>query len=163
MRDSGKAINGKHLSREKITSLSLIESIHKHLSKNLFLLSQFTHYVDSMPVKYFFQAHLLSHTNYASTVWSGASEIHLKKKLISLHRQAVLPLQGQFELNKCGLMFKIQVSKAPLHLSDIPQQISARYGSNKYVSPLPRIDMYEFCFLWLLSLELPPPRKCAVH
>ena len=62
-------------------------NICKHLYKNLFLLSQLRHYVDSDARKTFFQAHLLSHISYASTVWGGASEVHLKK-LNCLHRRA---------------------------------------------------------------------------
>ena len=55
-----------------------IDNICKHISKNLFLLSQLRHYVDSDARQIFFQAHLLSHINYASTVCSGASEVHLR-------------------------------------------------------------------------------------
>ena len=75
---------------------SHIDNICKHLSKNLFLLSQLRHYVDSDTRKIVFQAHLLSPINYASTVWGGASEIQLKK-LNSLHRRAaklILPDQS---------------------------------------------------------------------
>ena len=46
--------------------------------------------------KIIFQAYLLSHINYSSTVWTGANEIHLKK-LNSLHRRAAkLILPDQF-------------------------------------------------------------------
>ena len=55
-----------------------IDNICKHISKNLFLLSQLRHYVDSDARQIFFQAHLLLHINYASTVCSGASEVHLR-------------------------------------------------------------------------------------
>ena len=57
---------------------SHIGNICKHLSRNIFLVSQLRHYVDSDTRKILFQAHLLSHINYPSTVWSGASEVHLK-------------------------------------------------------------------------------------
>ena len=57
-----------------------LDSICKHLSRNLFLLNQLKHDVDSDARKIFFQAHLLSHINYASAFWNGASEVHLKKK-----------------------------------------------------------------------------------
>ena len=53
---------------EELKWQSHIDNICKHLSKNIFLLSQLRHYVDSDARKIFFQAHLLSHINYASTV-----------------------------------------------------------------------------------------------
>ena len=81
---------------EELKWQSHIDNVCKHVSKNLFLLNQLRHYVDSDALKIFFQAHLLSHINYASTVWSGASEVHLKK-LNSPHRRAaklILPDQS---------------------------------------------------------------------
>ena len=72
---------------EELKWQSHIDNVCKHVSKKKILLSQLRHYVDSDARKIFFQAHLLSHINYASTVWSGASEVHLKK-LNSLHRRA---------------------------------------------------------------------------
>ena len=53
---------------EKLKWQSHIDNICKHLSKNLFLLSQLRHCVGSNARKIFFQAYLLSHINYASTV-----------------------------------------------------------------------------------------------
>ena len=122
---------------EELKWQSHIDNVCKHVSKNLFLLSQLRHYVDSDARKIFFQAHLLSHINYASTVWSGASEVHLKK-LNSLHRRAaklilpdqslstteklkklnILPLDKQLKFNRCVTMFKIHTGKAPPYLSD---------------------------------------------
>ena len=81
---------------EELKWQSHIDNICKHLSKNLFLFSQLRHSIDSGAHKIILQAHLLSHINYASTVWSGASEVHLKK-LNSLHRRAaklILPDQS---------------------------------------------------------------------
>ena len=72
---------------EELKWQSHIDNVCKRVSKKKILLSQLRHYVDSDARKIFFQAHLLSHINYASTVWSGASEVHLKK-LNSLHRRA---------------------------------------------------------------------------
>ena len=68
---------------EELKWQSHIDNVCKHVSKNLFLLSQLRHYVDSDARKIFFQAHLLSHINYASTVWSGASEVHLPSQTSS--------------------------------------------------------------------------------
>ena len=111
---------------------SHIDNIRKHLSGNLFVPSQLRHYVDSDTHKIFFQAHLLSHIDYASTVWSDASEVHLKK-LYSLHRRAaklilpdksvssrqklnklnIVPLHKQLKCNQCVTIFKIHTGKAP--------------------------------------------------
>ena len=121
--------------------------------------------MDSDARKIFFQAHLLSHINYASTVWSGASEVHLKK-LNSLHRRAaklilpdqslstteklkklnILPLDKQLKFNRCVTMFKIHTGKAPPYLSDFLRRTPARYGSNNYVLPRPRIDQFKTSF-----------------
>ena len=97
------------------------------------LLSQLRHYVDSDARKIFLQAHLLSHINYASTVWNGASEVHLKKPS-SLHRRAakvilpdqslstteklnklnILPLHKQLICNRCVTVSKYTLARNPL-------------------------------------------------
>ena len=56
-----------------------IDNICKQVARNLFLLGQLRKYVDIDCRKLFFNAHLMAHINYASTVWSNASEVHLKK------------------------------------------------------------------------------------
>ena len=132
-------------------------------------------------VKSFFQAHLLSHINYASTVWSGASEVHLKK-LSSLHRRAaklilpdqslstteklnklnILPLDQQLNFNRCITMFKIHSGKAPTYLSDFLHRATARYVSTNYVLPRPRIDQFKTSFAFSGSSSwntLPPKLK----
>ena len=64
----------------------------KLYQKKLFLLSQLRDYVNVKARKLFSSAHILSRINYASTLWDGCSEVHLKKKkknhLNSLHRRA---------------------------------------------------------------------------
>ena len=166
---------------EELKWQSHIDNVCKHVSKNLFLLSQLRHYVDSDARKIFFQAHLLSHINYASTVWSGASEVHLKK-LNSLHRRAVklilpdqslstteklkklniLPLDKQLKFNRYVTMFKIHPGKAPPYLSDFIHRAPAWYGSNNYVLPRPRIDLFKTSFAFSGSSAwntLPPKLK----
>ena len=150
---------------EQLRRQSHIDNICKHVSKNLFLPSQLRHYVDSDARKIFFQAQLLSHINYASTVWSGASEVHVKK-LNSLHRRAaklillnqslstteklnklnILPLDKQLKFNRCVTMFKIHTGKAPPYLCDFLHRAPARYGSNNYVLPRPCIDQFNTSF-----------------
>ena len=106
--------------------------------------------MDSDARKIFFQAHLLSHINYASTVWSGTSEVHLKK-FNSLHKGAVnlilpdqslstmekinklniLPLHKQLKFNRCVTMFKMHTGKAPPYLNDFLYPAPTPHGSKK--------------------------------
>ena len=53
-----------------------IDNIYKQAARILFLLGQLRKYVDIDCRKLFFNAHLLAHINYASTVWSNASEFN---------------------------------------------------------------------------------------
>ena len=49
----------------------------KTVSKNLYLLSQLRHFVDTPKRKLFYHARISSHLTYASTVWDGCSDILL--------------------------------------------------------------------------------------
>ena len=102
------------------------------LSKSLFLLSKLRYYVNIKAHKLFYRAHILSHINYAATLWDGCSEVHLKN-LHSLHRCAaklilsdpskpaddklktlkLLPLMKQLKYNKAVMMFKVRNGKTP--------------------------------------------------
>ena len=115
--------------------------------------------------KCFFYAHCLSHINYASTVWSGAGDVHLKK-LNSLHRRAakiivpspflstsekllsanILPLKQQFELNIALLVYKTRYELAPQYLARLLSRADSRYESNNYILPRTRIDLYKTSF-----------------
>ena len=57
-----------------------IDNICKQVDRKNILLSQIRKYADIDCRKLFFNAHLLTHVNYTSTVWSNASEVHLRKK-----------------------------------------------------------------------------------
>ena len=59
-------------------SVCLSLSLSLSLSLNLFLLGQLKPYVSIDCSKMFFKAHILAHMNYASTVWSSASEVHVR-------------------------------------------------------------------------------------
>ena len=69
-----------------------IDNICKQVALNLFLLGQLRKYVDIDCRKLFFNAHLMAHINYASTVWSNASEVHLKKKKTQLPPQTSIQI-----------------------------------------------------------------------
>ena len=158
-----------------------IQNVCKRISQNLYLLSKLNHYVDTDALKSFFHAHCLSHINFASTVWSGASETHLKK-LNSLYRRGakiilsgqpistdlkmkrlgLLQLKQQFDFNIAVLVFKTQINKAPPYLGEFLLNPPARYASNKYIIPRHRIDMYKSSFAFGGSTvwnSLPPKLK----
>ena len=61
-----------------------ITSACKTISKNLYLLSQLKHFIDTSKQKLFYYAHISPHLTYASTVWDGFSDI-LFHKLNFLH------------------------------------------------------------------------------
>ena len=99
---------------------------------NCVLLSQLKYYVNVKARKLVYSAHILSYTNYASTLWDVCSEVHLKK-LNSLHCHAaklilsdpsittddklktlkLLPLTKQLKYNKAVMMFKVRNGKTP--------------------------------------------------
>ena len=142
-----------------------INNVNKIVSRNLYLLSKLKHYIDANSMKMFFYAHCLSHINYASTVWSGAGDVHLKK-LNSLHRRAakiivpspflstsekllsanILPLKQQFELNIALLVYKTRYELAPQYLARLLSRADSRYESNNYILPRTRIDLYKTSF-----------------
>ena len=147
---------------EKPSWSSQVECISKRLSQNIFLLSKLRLYVDSDALKLFFFAHCLSHINYASTIWCNAADAHIKH-LNALHKRAVkmiryvpeestlekykqlqiLPLQLQFQYNACIFMYKVHTEEVPAYLQTFFNRASNRYGSTKYIVPLPRIDLYK--------------------
>ncbi|WP_419626843.1 hypothetical protein, partial [Thiolapillus sp.] len=141
---------------------SQLSNVCKIVSKKLFLLSQLRYYVNVKARKLFYSAHILSHINYASTLWDGCSEVHLKK-LNSLHRRAaklilsdpsiptddklktlkLLPLTKQLKYNKAVMMFKVRNGKSPEYIRSLFTRSSSRYGSNNFIPPRPRIDLYK--------------------
>ena len=110
----------------------------KQYQKNMYLLSQLKHFVDTSKQKVFYYAHISPHLTYASTVWDGCSDI-LFHKLNSLHRRAaklmmpdsslttdaklqhlgLLPLREKLMLNKAVLVFKAFRNLASLYFKDL--------------------------------------------
>ena len=142
-------------------------NVCKIVSKSLFLLSQLKYYVNVKARKLVYSAHILSYTNYASTLWDVCSEVHLKKttthNLNSLHRRAtklilsdpsiptdnklksikLLPLTKQLKYNKAVVMFKVYNGKTPEYIRSLFTRSSSRYGSNNFIPPRTRIDLYK--------------------
>ena len=143
---------------------SHIDSLAKKLARSLYLLNRLAWYIDSDARKIFFNAHCLSHINYASTLWSCAAQNHLiklnslykraakiilpDKSLSTLEKQAaldILPLNKQLEFNKLTSVYKTRINLAPDYITNllIP---SNRYNSINYLLPLTRIDLFKTSF-----------------
>ena len=139
-----------------------INNLTKRLSKNVFLLSKLKKYVDTKCLKLFFDAHVMSHINYSSTVWDGCCKDTLNK-VNRIHRRAIkimspnnltttdekmkvlkiLPLSKQLKYNKAQLIHKIYHGKTPPYLNQILNKATTRYGSSNLIAPLPRIDLFK--------------------
>ena len=148
-----------------------LSSLFKILSRNLFLMSQLKKFTDVSTLKLYYYAHIMPHINFASTLWDGCSDACMKK-LRSLHRRAIklilpdstiptdikhqllniLPLHQQLEFNKAVWMFKIYHGEAPPYLESLIRKATDRYGSDKLIPPLPRIDLYKTSFAFSGSL-----------
>ena len=109
----------------------------------------------------FYNAHIMSHINYASSIWDGAGELHLKK-LDSLHRRAakiigrglqlstedkqkelkMLPLKKQLFFNKAVTMYKVWHDSVPSYLSSLFRKASVRYHSTNFILPFTRLDLF---------------------
>ena len=113
--------------------------------------------------KHFFQAHIQSRIDYASTLWDSASE-SLLKPLKSLHRRAVkiillkitslanddykkttiLPVKHRLMYNKARFMHKIFSGKAPTYLvKRVSINLYSRNYSRKLNVPMPRLDLFK--------------------
>ena len=141
-----------------------IEQLCRRLSKNLFLLSKLQPVISLEARKLFYFAHVQSHIDYASVVWDGCDDVHLKS-LNSLHRRAaklivansslstedklksigVLPLEQHLFYNKAIFMHKIQHDEAPSYLADMFQYTRSPYTCFKFnlSCSKPRIDIYK--------------------
>ena len=135
----------------------------KLLLKKVYQSAKIKHFLNFHARKTFFQAHIQSGIDYASTLWDSASD-SLKKPLKSLHRRAIkivllkrtsltdkdykaaqiLPLSSRLLSNKGRFVHKILSGRAPMYLSTklfINQ--SSRNSSRKLNVPIPRIDLFK--------------------
>ena len=141
---------------------SHITSLCKKLSRNLYLLSKLSSYASREALLMFYNAHILSHINYASSLWDGAGDLHLKK-VDSLYRRAakiigrgmqvsteekqkhlkMLPLKKQLLYNKSIIMYKVWNGDIPSYLTTAFRKGTARYHSSNFILPLTRIDLFK--------------------
>ena len=146
----------------RLTWNNHIESLIKRVSKNIFLLTKLKRYASTENLKLYFDAHIMSHVNYVSTIYDGCSKENFKS-INAVHRKAVrhlnsigpreeltqdhfkslgiLPLEKQFKLNKAVLIHKIYYEKAPPYLFNLIEKTTDRYGSKNLNLPLCRIDL----------------------
>ena len=121
-----------------------IGNICKQVARNLILPGQFRKCVDIDCCELFFNNHLLAHINYASILWSNATEVHFKKinkknqllpqtssktyylitpsMTAKLKKVDILPLQEQFVYNTAVLMFKVHMGWTLRYVCDLPSQ-----------------------------------------
>ena len=167
-----------------------IEMTCKTLSRHLYVLSQLKHITDENTRRIFYEAHIKSHIDYASTLWDGLSD-NIFKKLSSLYRRAaklinpditlntdqklksldMLPLKDHLLFNKSTFMYKFYSGSLPPYLDDVLPKINqSKYANSRctVTVPKPRIDMYKtsLCYsggvLWnSLPTEIKHARSLA--
>ena len=101
--------------------------------------SQLQHIIHINTSKLFYNAHIKPHLGYASVVWDGCGEVHLKKQLNSLHRRAV-------KLILPDLFLSAEQKMSALGILNLPQQLAYNNGvfmhkvlnnnSPNYLAPL---------------------------
>ena len=136
----------------------------KKVSKNLYQLSKLKFITSPEVRKTYYNAHIKSRFDYCSTVWDGASDVHLKK-LSSLQRRAakiilpdpklttdeklekldILPLSTQFLFNKGVLMHKIIKESVPQYVSQLfeKNENKSSRSTSIFRTRRPRIDLYK--------------------
>lgn len=148
-----------------------LDNVLKSVSRNLYLLSQLRHVADTESLLMFFYGHILPHCNYASNVWDGCADQHMKK-LNSLHRRAfklinvqkdiptdqkigelgALSLKKQLFMNKAVLVYKVMNGLSANYLEKLCRRPTQRYGSTNLIVPFARIDLYKTSFSFSASL-----------
>ena len=149
----------------KLTWEPHINNICKLVARNVYLLKLLGNFVDLKYLTIFFHAHCMSHMNYASSIWSGADEVHLKP-LNSIHRRAakimckqenlttdqklqklgLLPLKRQHDYNTLIAVYKTRNNMHPQYLSQLLTPCSSRYGSQNYITPRANMDLFKSSF-----------------
>ena len=141
---------------------SHLNNLIKRLSVNTYLLSRLKKFASNKALKLFFEAHINSYVNYASTIWDNVSGEYMKR-LNAVRRRAVkllindqnmstdnkfkslniLPLSQQLTFNKAIMAHKIYHNKAPPYLSPLFRKATDRYGSTRLTLPPVRIDIFK--------------------
>ena len=162
-----------------------VDDLCKKVSVKVFQLSKIKHFLNMHARKLFFQAHIQSTIDYASTLWDSTSANTLKP-LVSLHKRAlkliilktstlnasdyktldILPLKNRLKYNKGLLMYKIMSGNAPPNLTSSFSISSYSHYANKINLPIPRIDLFKSSLKYsgtILWNTLPESLKTSGH
>ena len=136
-----------------------IRDLCKTTAKKVYQSAKIKHFLNFHARKTFFQAHIQSGIDYASTLWDSA-----KKHLKSLHRRTIkivllkrtsltdkdykaaqiLPLSSRLMSNKGRFVHEILSGRAPMYLSTkLVINQSSRNSSRKLNVPIPRIELFK--------------------
>ena len=147
----------------------------KSAAKRVYQSAKFQNFLTFHARKTFFQAHIQSCIDYASTLWDSASE-SLLKPLKSLHRRAIrivllkhtsltnedyknttlLPLKPRLMCKKARFMHKILSGKAPTYLLEkVSINHYSRNCSRKLNVPMPRLDLFKSSLIELSGIRYP--------
>ena len=140
-----------------------IRDLCKTTAKKVYQSAKNKHFLNFHAGKTFFEAHIQSGIDYASTLWDSASD-SLQKPLKSLHRRAIktvllkrtsltdkdykagqiLLLSSRLMSNQARFVHKIISGRAPMYLSTkLLINQSSRNSSTKLNVPIPRIDLFK--------------------
>ena len=141
-----------------------IDRMCKKISSNLYLLAKLRPFVDVKSRLMFYNAHIKSHFDYASTVWDGSADVHIGRldslnrraaKLISdlngsttdqkLYQLKLLPLRKHLAFNKGMLMFKIRRNRIPKYISKFFKKQDCSYTAyrQRFIPPKTRRDFFK--------------------
>ena len=142
-----------------------------HCAKHFLSVSSFylKYIVDTDTLKLFFNAHIKSHIDYASVVWSGCSDA-LKKRLNSLLRTAgkiilpdknlitdpklnkigILSLHKQLDYSKGVFMCRALTNNAPVYISSLYKVPHSSSRNNCFQLPKPKLDLFKTSIAFLV-------------
>ena len=146
-----------------------IRYLCKSLAKKVYQSAKIKNFLTFHAQKTFFQAHIQSRIDYASTLWDSASE-SVVKPLKSLHIRAVkiilvkkhtsltnddykkttiLPHKHRLMYNKARFMHKILSGKAPTYLvKRVSINLFSRNYSRKLNVPMSRLDLFKSSLMY---------------
>ena len=148
---------------DELTFKHHLNALSKKLSRNIFLMKKLRSIISPEYLLPFFHAHIMSHINYSSTIWSETKTEYIKQ-INSLHRRAVktlsntqfnlstdekfthlniLTLQQQFTFNKAVMMYKIFYESAPQYLNEFFRKQKRDLRNKNYILPNVRIELYK--------------------
>ena len=141
-----------------------VKKVCKTVARNVYLLAKLKPFVNSDARKLFYNAHVKSHIDYASSLWDECADVHLQT-LNSLNRRAakhilpdptlstdqklqtlnILPLSNQLLFNKGIIMFKIWHKALPAYLCELFSRPTTKYPTSRlnFSVPRHRIKIYK--------------------